>query len=245
MVLHQQFEAQRQAILSNSSGSQYNRDAQAQLTKAQRADYLAGLLVWSEWNDSMRQLVSPILYALVVETGRDAIAQVGGEPSQFNPIALNVLNYAQQRAAKLAEDVNAETEKQIRATLAEGIDQDEDDDELRARVELVMGAALTYRSDRIAKSETTRAQGFADVEAWTQAGTVTGKQWHVQSGNPCKFCNSLDGVIVSLESDFYSLGDVLNVDGSTLKISYENIAYPPIHTNCQCTLLPITVSLGA
>lgn len=241
-VLRQQFEQQRDAILQNSSTSQLKAYTKRAVSQKDKRDYLAALLLWSTYNDTMRKALAPILYALVVETGQQATGDLGLDPSMFNATSLDVLNYSQNRASKIAEDVNAETEKQLRATLGQGMDQGESDDQLRARIELVMGAALTYRSDRITTTETTRAQGFADVAAWQQAGTVTGKEWVVQSGNPCPFCQSMDGVIVSLDDNFYSLGDVVNVDGKTLNIDYDDIATPPIHPNCQCILEPIVVS---
>jgi HK97 family phage portal protein len=240
-ALRGQFEEQRQTILGNASTSSLKAYKSRSATQKQKRDYLAALLAWSASSDAMRKVLQPIIFTLLVETGKQATGEVNLDPSMFNSTALPVLNYSQQRAQKIAEDVNAETEKQLRATLGQGMDNDESDDQLRARIETVMGAALTYRADRIATTEVTRAQGFADVTAWQQAGTVTGKAWYTTSGNPCVFCQSMDGVIVSLDSDFYSLGDVMNVGGKTLAINYENIAYPPIHPRCACIIQPISL----
>ncbi|GAP57980.1 hypothetical protein AHiyo1_09420 [Arthrobacter sp. Hiyo1] len=146
----------------------------------------------------MRLAIAPIIYALIVETGKDATEDLNLDPSMFNPTTPDVMNYYQQRSQKIAEDVNAETEKQLRATLSQGVDNDESDDQLQARVEIVMGAALTYRADRIARTEVTRAQGFADVEAWQQSGIVTGKEWYtVNDEKTCPNCRALDGRIIS------------------------------------------------
>lgn len=235
---------QREAVLNNAQTakprSYRHKDSQSQKDKR---DYLAALLLWSTYSDMMRKALAPILYALLIETGKDAMGQVNLDPSMFNTTALPILNYSQQQAQRIADDVDAETEKQLRASVGQGVDNNESDDELRARIELIFGAALTYRAARIAKTETTRAQGFADIEAWKQSGVVTGKEWTVQSGNPCKYCDSMDGVIVSLDQNYFSLGDVLTVDGQSLNIDYDNIASPPVHVNCQCILLPITTAV--
>lgn len=190
----------------------------------------------------MKAALAPILLALIVEAGQDASREVGRQPSQFDATEQPVLDYYQARSERIATDVNAETEKQLRATVGQGIDDDETQDQLRARIELVMGAALTYRSDRITQTETTRAQGFGDTEAWRQAGNVTGKEWAVRSGNPCPFCLSMDGVIVSLDQDFLSLGDVMTADGKKMAINYDNIPYPPVHPNCQCIVLDVQIT---
>lgn len=221
----------------------YKSKAESQRDK--RA-YLDSLIQWAAFDDSMRRAIAPILFSLINETGKLATQEVGGEPSQFNPTTPDILNYNQARALRIATDVNDETEKQLRASLGEGFDQDEAPDELTARIEAVMGNALTYRSDRIAGTEVTRAQGFADVAAWSQTGTVTGKEWYaVQDERTCPFCSEADGMIVSLQSDFYSLGDVLSAGGRTLSVNYDTIGEPPLHANCRCRLLAVTVPLDA
>jgi hypothetical protein len=216
------------------------------ITKRDKRDYLAALLAWSAYNDAMRLAIAPIIYALIVETGKTATGDLSLDPSMFNPTTPDVMNYYQQRAQKIAEDVNAETEKQLRATISEAIDNDETDIELQARIETVMGAALTYRADRIARTEVTRAQGFADVGAWRQSGVVSGKEWYaILDERSCSFCLSLDGIIVSLNSDFLSLGDVLTVDGKSLNISYDDVGTPPAHSQCRCRILPISVPIDS
>lgn len=237
---------QRADIVANADTTQFIKEFKEGKSKSdkkkRKQDWLAALLLWPTYTDAMRAALAPLLYTLIVETGQDAIQQVGLEPSQFDQTSLDVLNYAQERGLKIATDVNAETEKQVRASLGQGIDNNENDDQLRARIEVVMGAALTYRADRIARTETTRALGFADVTAWKQAGNVSGKEWYVQSRNPCAFCTQLDGVIVSLDDNYYTLGDVVEADGKKLSINYENVPAPPVHVNCQCVLLPVLIS---
>lgn len=242
-ALHGQFEAQRAEVLSKAQAGELHKaiDAATSRTKAQqqKRDWLAALLAWSAYTDTMRKALAPILYALVVETGGQAMQQVGKDPSQFDPTDLDVLNYSQHQAQQIAEWLNAETEKQLRASLTEGVNNDENDDQLRARVETVFGAALTYRAARIAATETTRAQGFADVAAWKQAGNVTGKVWLVESNNPCVFCQNLDGTVVELGSNFFEAGDIMSVSGQTRKVN-DPVPYPPVHQYCQCVLMPVT-----
>lgn len=214
------------------------------VTKADKRDYLNLMLDWNQFDDSMKTVLAPILYSLIVETGKDALKQLHLDPSMFNPIATEVISYYQARAEKIAVDVNDETEKQLRATIGQGIDAGEDDAQLQARIEAVFGAALTYRADRIARTETTRAMGFGDVEAWKQSGMVTGHEWYcVHDERTCPFCLDLDGTIVSLDSDFYQLGDVMEVEGKTLHLNYDDIPTEPLHVNCRCLTLPVTIPL--
>lgn len=135
-VLHQQFRMQLQAILSKAQAGQL-RKSMSVATKAQqqkqKRDWLAALLAWAAFDDAMRKALAPIIYALMVETGKSAIQEVGLDPSQFNPTDLDILNYSQSRSSKIADDVNDETEKEIRASLSQGIDNGEDDNQLQAR----------------------------------------------------------------------------------------------------------------
>lgn len=244
-ALRGQFEKQRAEILGNATTKHFKAYGTRRITKADKKDYLAALAVWAAYDAAMAAAIAPILYALIVETGKTATGDLNLDPSMFNGTTADVLAYYQDRANKIATDVNAETEKQLRATLGQGIDNNESDDELQARIEVVMGAALTYRADRIARTEVTRAQGFADVEAWSQSGIVTGKEFYcVRDERTCAFCLRMDGTIVSLDSDFLSLGDVLTVGGKGLNISYDDIAAPPLHANCRCRLLPVTIPIG-
>jgi SPP1 gp7 family putative phage head morphogenesis protein len=248
VALRAQFEQQRTDILNAASTKAFRAKGYpaVKVTKADKRDYLAALVAWANYNKSMAAALAPILFALINETGKQAMSDLNLDPSMFDPTSKEVLDYYQERADKIATDVNAETEKQLRATLSQGIDAGEADGELQARIENVMGQALTYRTDRIARTEVTRAQGFADDESWSQSGVVTGKEWYtIQDERTCPFCKSQDGRIVSLKSDFYSLGDVVHADGRSLNIGYDDVETPPLHANCRCRTLPVSVPLDA
>ena len=239
-TLRQQFEQQRTEILQNASTAVLHGYPERKPTKKEKKDYLGALLLFGIYTDLMRKALAPILYALLVETGKDAMGQVDLDPSQFNPTDVQVLNYSQHQAQKIATEVNDETEKQLRASLGQGIDDGEDDNHLQARIEEVFGAALTYRAHRITRTEVTRAQGFADIAAWKQSGRVSGKAWYTaEDEKVCAFCAHLDGVIVQLDSNYFSLGDVYEVDGQKLNINYEAVGSPPVHPNCRCYLQPV------
>lgn len=238
---------QRKAILANISRVIMSKayKTKAGMTQADKIAYLNAMVDWAEYDDTMRRALQPILFALINETGKSAIAEVGLDPSQFNPTALNVLNYNQERASKIATDVNDETEKQLRASISEGLDDGEGLDELAARVEDVMGSAATFRADRIARTETTRAQGFADAEAWGQSGVVEAKEYYcIIDEKTCPFCLSLDGMVIALEDNFYSLGDKIVAGRRSMNVSYDDLPWPPIHPSCRCIMVPIMIPVS-
>lgn len=216
------------------------------LSQADKKRLLDGLINWNTYDDTMRRAIAPILYTLITETGKSATAEVGLDPSQFNPTAIDILNYNRERSTKIATDVNDETEKQLRASISQGLDDNEGLDGLQARVENVMGSAATFRSDRIARTETTRAQGFADNTAWAQSGVVYGKEWYcVIDERTCLICLQLDGRIIALDDNFYSVGDVIHAGNQTMNVSYGDIGSPPLHVGCRCTEQPIMIPIDS
>lgn len=152
------------------------------------------------------------------------------------------------RSGQIATDINAETQKQILAAIADGLNKGETVNELRVRIEDVMGPKASIRSERIARTEAKIAASQADIFVWTQSGVVIGKEWFSQSGHPCPQCASQEGRIVPLEVNFFDKGETHSYE-VTLKsgevrqksatYDYSAIAGPPLHPDCYCVMLPV------
>ena len=234
-ALRSQFQGQLDEILTNADRTRISKSYV-------KKDWLADLIEWTKATNNLRISLAPVLYPLIVETGQDAMNALGFDPSQFNPANVDTLNYYQHRAAKIASDVDQETEKQLRASLSQGIDANESQPQLRARIESVMGAALTYRAQRIAQTEVTRAQSFGDIQAWNQSGVVEGKEWYTaHDEHVCKWCSAVDERVIALNANFFDKGEVFDAEGKTMAINYDDIPGCPLHVNCRCTLLPVRI----
>jgi SPP1 gp7 family putative phage head morphogenesis protein len=182
----------------------------------------------------------------LLQAGRDATQALGLDAGQFDPFTPAIIEYFQDRSTKIANDVNDETEKQLRASLSQGVLAGEGTFELRARVEAIMGHASTMRADNIAQYEVTHAQAYGDIQAWTQSGLVDEKEWYTaHDERVCLGCQSMDGKIVKLSDKFFDKGDELTVDRPgkdtpyRLKLDYEDIQGCPLHNRCRCVLLPV------
>jgi HK97 family phage portal protein len=203
------------------------------------------LISWQAANAQMKKATQPLLALIVGETGKLAMGEVS-DTIDFDPFQSKVTGFYDERSTAIAKDVNAETEKQLKATLTEGISQGETTTQLSTRVRDVFGNASTMRADRIARSEVARAQGFADISAWTQSGVVSGKQWYTaEDTTVCEFCASMDGIKIDLEQNFFDKGDEMSSTSEsgkdmTMTLGYEDIEHPPLHNNCRCVLIPIT-----
>ena len=177
------------------------------------------------------------------------LAMNGQDVPTFDPYRKNIQDWFNIKAEKVGGDVNAETEKQLRTTLADGIAANETNQELRARIENVMGIASTRRADNIARTESARAQTYADIAAWKQSGVVEYKRWYTaRDERVCRYCGSMDGQIEKVGVNYFNKGDSLDVEYTgrngdtltgTLKFDYDGIKGAPLHSSCRCVLIPI------
>lgn len=185
-------------------------------------------------------LFAPTLKSEVSEAGLEAMLLIGVDG--FDTTDPTIAEFIKHRTRLVSTAINQETDKQLRAELAEGISSGEGVAELRARIERVYGAAAGARSERIARTETIRAENFASQEAWRQSGMVEKKEWYTaHDERVCKFCGPMNGTIVELAANYFDKGDRFTGSdgGPPLKIDFDDVSGPPLHVNCRCTLLPV------
>ena len=156
-----------------------------------------------------------------------------------------VTEFLTQRNRKVSKGIDDETDKQLRTSLAEGLAAGESIEELTARVETIYGAAASFRAERIARTETIRANNFASEEAWRQSGVVEAKEWFTaKDERVCEFCGPMNGRIVKLGERYFEQGaEFEGSNGGKLKLEFEAIETPPLHGNCRCTLLPVLIEV--
>ena len=147
-----------------------------------------------------------------------------------------VREFIKKRPKDFLADVTETTNERIKKEIQEGIKKGEGIDKIKTRIGVLFDNFKTYRSERIARSEVIRASNFATEQAYVQSGVVKGKEWLTAfDERTCEWCSAMDGKIVSLEKDFFEKGDSF----SGLDLSYENVAHPPLHPNCRCSLIPV------
>jgi len=136
------------------------------------------------------------------------------------------------------EEVNV---KKLRATLIEGIEAGEGVPELTNRVYETYKDWGFKRAEIIAQNQVIRASNKAALNVYRQSGVVKKKIWVAYFGpRLCPHCEQLDGTIISLETNFFDLGDesIVKIDGKEqkLKMDYEEINVPPLHPLCKCSI---------
>lgn len=95
-------------------------------------------------------------------------------------------------------------------------------------------------AEMIARTEVSRASGYATETVYKDAGVI-GKKWSAaKDERVCEWCDELDGEIVDIGENFIDSGDsFVGRDGGILKADYGPVPAEPSHPNCRCDILPV------
>lgn len=210
----------------------------------------------SGWMSSLSVIFEKIISAMgIISIKQLEDALDGADIPPYDPTDPSVEKFYTERIRRVSVYFDEETQKQLAATLREGIDKGESVDDLRKRVHNIYdatqeGKLMAYRAERVGRTEPIFATTWTTLDAWKKSGMVIGKRWHTAPGavpakdNPCSFCRAMDGKITELESNYFDQGDKMTVTDDndveqTMKLDYVDTVGPPLHPNCRCTLLPV------
>ncbi|MHA1332068.1 MAG: phage portal protein, partial [Candidatus Hodarchaeales archaeon] len=163
-----------------------------------------------------------------------------GMPRELDLTTRTAVRFLKKEGVKFIKSANETTREKLRRTLAEGVEKGEGIPELKRRVTQVFDSAVKYRAENIARTEVIRATNFATNEAYKQSGIVVGKEWLTAlDERTCPFCQAMDGKIIDVNKDFFKQGDSMSEGGRRINFEYGNVAHPPLHPGCRCTLIPV------
>lgn len=184
----------------------------------------------------------PTLVNLGEDQGALALLFAGDKDTEFRMTA-NYEKLLRESTKRMASRFNDETLKRLNETLAEGIQAGEALAKLQDRVESVYAYTESFRSLRVARTETLKASNNATEDAYKQTGYVTGKEWLVNP-DACPQCEAFDGKSIDLGESFLKQGQSYtftdaNGDEQSVSNTYDDVDNPPLHPNCRCTIIPI------
>lgn len=191
----------------------------------------------NEETDKLNEALLPILLLALAQGGETALAFLGiDEPLNVSAQTQRVLEDKLRRALK---DNTNTTIAKLQKTIAEGIANGENIDELTKRVNEVYTKAKGYRSETLADDQAHKAVNKGLQEAYGQAG-IKKKQWRALGANPCKFCLSMNGEIIEMQSSYVPKGgSIVAEDGEEYVSDYDDIENASAHPNCHCWLFPV------
>lgn len=139
---------------------------------------------------------------------------------------------------RMSEDIDAVT----RTEIFEIIKQWNRDwlwaDQIAANIRTVFNqyTRKSWRVEKIARTEVTRASNKSQDEAYIQSWVVAKKEWYTAiDERVCPYCWDMHKKTVWIEESFLKLWE----EHLWQKIDYEVVNYPPRHVNCRCTIRPI------
>jgi hypothetical protein len=145
---------------------------------------------------------------------------------------------------ELAEYINGQRRENVRGLIERvrreierGIIQGDGYKEIAKRISDHFVEETGYRAERIAITETQRAINAGTLEAYRQSGVVVGKRW-LLSGAPCPLCVAL---AEETEDRFVGLNESFTTNPDAPP-GYQDIQAPPLHPNCQCSLMAVMAS---
>lgn len=157
--------------------------------------------------------------------------EIGDSFDLFNQ---HVLTAVQQAVLEFAASTNALTtqsvadaRESVRELLAQGYSEGDTQRELRNKIRRIF--ADTYRAERIARTESSRAVHLGQTLAAQETGIVKGLRW-LASSSACPLCEKIDGKVVEIGGIFY-----VNPKGGP----YAVVRHPPAHPNCLCTIIEV------
>jgi HK97 family phage portal protein len=145
-------------------------------------------------------------------------------------------------------EVNGTTADQLKATLIQGIENNESLSGLKDRVRAVFDAPTSdgtpmsdYRAAMIARTEVAEAQTTGTIAGYKATGLKMRKAW-LLAGGACPWCVAAaeqfnSGNAIDLDQPFFPLGSTITAaDGSTMAIDYRAIQAAPLHPQCRCSV---------
>lgn len=176
-------------------------------------------------NDILSGFIYPYLQQFLEDAGQEQLDIIApGMNYNFNDAAKRAL---EKRAEYFADKVNNTTLTNLTGTLAEGISTGEGIRDLSDRVQKVYDQFPDYRSEMIARTETTAANNEGFKSAFKQTNFVTGKEWIATRDSRTRDSHAaIDGETVGIDDTF----------SNRLQYPGDQNGAPEEVINCRCVL---------
>lgn len=155
-----------------------------------------------------------------------------------------VLDFIKENSNKVGKGVILTSNDAIKRIVEQWAEEGGDLTQLRGLVSDYFDAAEVTRAENIARTEISRANGFATEEVYKRM-EVAGKEWVTADDElTCPFCAEMNGVVIPIGNSFWEQGDsmeVVDTNGNlkTMDFGFGSVDEYPLHPNCRCDLFPV------
>ena len=175
----------------------------------------------------MIPMFTPALLSLAEALQAQAAGEVGAAAQMTPELERAMSRYAEIWATNYARYSRLQLLALMRQAVEEG------DDVLDA-VETRLSEWEEKRPYKEASQETVQASNVVAKHVFAAAG-ITRIRWVNAGGNPCPYCEELDGKVVGIEEPFVGSNDRLESEDGTMNL-YKPTFTPPLHRGCVCMI---------
>lgn len=186
----------------------------------------------------MAEISVPFIEDTILKESALAYAFVGVPDQRLDDQDKIVRRFIKDRTLKLGKSTAETTRNDVNDIIAKWNEENGDTALLRGMLRDYFGD--TYRAEMIARTEVSRAAGFAQESVYEEVG-ATSKQWITAiDERVCEFCSEMDGKTTGVTENYWDKGEeVAGAAGGVLPIGFDDISSPPLHPSCRCDLIPI------
>jgi HK97 family phage portal protein len=187
--------------------------------------------------EAMAEISIPFIEETIGRQASLAAALLAEEPliSVFDDA---VKAFVSRSTLKLGYEATETTEKDIKRIIEDWANAQAGISELKKSIREYFDDSK--RAENIARTEVSRAAGFATEQTYKEAGVI-GKQWiTAPDERVCQFCHEMDGKIIGIGKNFWNKGDsMIGEDGGRLSFDYTGVSSFPLHPQCRCDIVPV------
>jgi len=219
------------------------------LRKSKAVEDVQGMATFglNQWNERFQHDIGPIYKGIAEASGKRQMRRLPAAGVTFDVESEDLTRFFDETLPKLANGINEKTANDLNEALRAGMAEGETLRDLSKRIKTVFNNKQAWESDRIARTETCRAQMFATEQSMIQSGVVKAKIWSA-AGDPCPWCSEMEGRTMALGEPYFTEFDSMNVETvgaggepktQTLSFEFGAVDGPPLHPNCRCTLIEV------
>lgn len=186
----------------------------------------------------MAEISIPFIEETIVKESALAFALVGIPDQRLDDQDKLVRRFISSRMLKLGKSTSKTTRNDVQGIIDRW-------NEEKGDIPLLKQMLSEYfldpsRAELIARTEVSRASGFAQETVYEEVGAVA-KQWVTAiDERVCEFCGEMDGKVTGITDNYWEKGDeVSGQAGGILPIGLDDVSSPPLHPACRCDLIPI------
>jgi len=221
------FNQQEKIIISNIKTSKSIKSFLESWKKGLFDDLTAGLMWLTGWTvDIIKK---------IVKTEWDEAYKLTGAEGSFDETKLD--KWVLTDVTKFWKDIDNTTKTIILDLVERWYDEWLSETAIIKNIEAEFWKFKKNRVKSIVRTESTKAISKSNEEAYRQGG-IEKKEWYTSiDERRCEHCKAMHWKIIKIGEKFYNKWETTS---SGLKLDYEAIVFPPLHTMCRCILLPVT-----